>query len=54
MLSIVVHKKVQLSEVIVFDILDSDHLPVIFHLVDHVRTTNLLDTVDKFIDWEQF
>jgi hypothetical protein len=36
------------------DILDSDHLPVIFHLLDHVRTRNLLDLVDKFTDWEQF
>jgi hypothetical protein len=36
-LDIVVHKNVRLSEVIVSDILDSDHLPNIFHVLDHVR-----------------
>jgi hypothetical protein len=54
MLNIVVHKNVCLSEVIVSDILDSDHLPIIFHLLDHVRTRNLSDLVDKFTDWEWF
>jgi hypothetical protein len=36
------------------DILDSDHLPIIFHLLDHVTTRNLPDLVDKFTDWERF
>jgi hypothetical protein len=53
-LDIVVHKNIRLSEVIVTDILDSDHLPIVFHLVDHVRTMNPLDPVDKFTDLEQF
>jgi hypothetical protein len=53
-LDIVMHKNVQLSEVIVSDILDSDHLPVVFHLLDHIITRNLLDLVDKFTDWEHF
>jgi hypothetical protein len=53
-LDIVVHKKVRLSEVIVADILDSDHLPIVLHLLDHVRTTNPSDPVDKFTDLEQF
>jgi hypothetical protein len=35
-LDIVVHKNVRLSGVIVSDILDSDHLPIVFHLLDHV------------------
>jgi hypothetical protein len=35
---IVVHKNIRLSEVIVSDILDSDHLSVVFRLLDHVRT----------------
>jgi hypothetical protein len=39
-LSIFVHKDVRLSEVIVSDILDSDHLPSVFHLLDHIRTRN--------------
>jgi hypothetical protein len=52
-LVIVVHKNV--SEVIVSDVLDSyQYIPIIFHLVDHVRTMNLSDPVEKFIDWEQF
>jgi hypothetical protein len=50
-LDIVVHKNVRLSEVSVSDILDSDHLPVIFHLLDHIRTRNLSDPVDNFTDW---
>jgi hypothetical protein len=40
-LNIVVQKNVQQSVVIVSDILDSDHLPIIFHLLDHIRTRNL-------------
>jgi hypothetical protein len=47
-LDIVVHKNVQLSEVIISDILDFDHLPIVFNLLDHVRTRNLSDRVDKF------
>jgi hypothetical protein len=50
----IVHKKIRLSEVIVADILDSDHLPIVFHLLDYVRTRNPLDPVDKFTDWEWF
>jgi hypothetical protein len=53
-LDIVVHKNVCLSEIIVSDILDSDHLLVILHLLDHVRTRNLLDPVDNFTNWERF
>jgi hypothetical protein len=45
---------VQLSAVIVSDILDSHHLPVIFHILNHGRTRNLSDMVDIFTDWEQF
>jgi hypothetical protein len=53
-LDIVVRKNVWLSEVIVFDILYSYHLPVVFHLLDRVRTRNLSDLIDKFTDWEQY
>jgi hypothetical protein len=53
-LDIVVHKNVRLSEVIVSDILNSDHLPTIFHLLDHIRSRTLFDQVDKFTDWERF
>jgi hypothetical protein len=34
---IVVHKHIRLSNVIVSDILYSDHVPIIFHVLDHVR-----------------
>jgi hypothetical protein len=50
----ILHKNVRLSEVTVCDILDSDHLIIISHLLDRVRTTNLSDPVDKFKDWERF
>jgi hypothetical protein len=53
-LDIVVHNVVQLSEVFVSDILDSDHLLVIFHLLDYVRTRNVSDRADKVTDWEWF
>jgi hypothetical protein len=53
-LDIVVHKNVRLLEIIVSDILDSDHLPIIFHLLDHVRTRHLSDPVDKFTTRERF
>jgi hypothetical protein len=48
MLSIAVHKNFRLSEAIVSDILDSAHLPVVFHVMDHVRARNLSDPLDKF------
>jgi hypothetical protein len=47
-----VHKNVRLSELIVSAILDSDHLPVYFHLLDHIITKKLSDPVDKIADWE--
>jgi hypothetical protein len=37
-LDIVVHKNIRLSDVIVSDILDWGHLPITFHILDHVRT----------------
>jgi hypothetical protein len=53
-LDIVVHKKIRLPEVIVSDILDLDQLPIIFHFVDHRRSRNPSDTIEKFRVWEQF
>jgi hypothetical protein len=53
-LDIVVHENVRLSEVIVSDFLDSDHLPIVFHILDHVRTRNLSEPTKKFTDWERF
>jgi hypothetical protein len=40
-LDIVVHQNVQLSDIIVSDVLDSDHLPIVFHILDHVSAGSL-------------
>jgi hypothetical protein len=53
-LDIVLHTNIRLSEVFVSDILDSDHLAAVFHLLDHVRPRNISNPVDKFTDWERF
>jgi hypothetical protein len=53
-LDIMVHKNIRLSNVIVSDILDSDLLPIIFHILDHVRTENVSAPLKKFTDWERF
>jgi hypothetical protein len=53
-LDIIMHKNVRLSEINVFDILASYHLPIVFHLLDHIRIRILSDPVDKFTDWERF
>jgi endonuclease/exonuclease/phosphatase family metal-dependent hydrolase len=44
----VVNKNIRLSKVIVSDILDSDHLPIIFHIPDHVTTKNVSAPFEKF------
>jgi endonuclease/exonuclease/phosphatase (EEP) superfamily protein YafD len=49
---IVVHKDVRLSEVRVLDIMDSDHLPIMFRFLDHVKLREILDPVENFTDWE--
>jgi hypothetical protein len=53
-LNIVVHKNIRISNVTVSDILDSDHLPIIFHILDHVKTQNASAPLEKFTDWERF
>jgi hypothetical protein len=44
------------SNVIVTDtnILGSDHIPVIFHILDHVKVRNLSEPIEKFTDWNWF
>jgi hypothetical protein len=51
-LDIVVHKDVRLSEVL--DIMDSNHLPIMFCILDHIKAREILDPVEKFTDWERF
>jgi hypothetical protein len=53
-LDIVVHKNIRVSNVFVSDILDSDHLPIVFHILDHVRIRNLSEPIEKFTDWDRF
>jgi hypothetical protein len=51
-LDIVVHQNIGLSSVTVSNILDSDHLPILFHILDHVKIRNLSEPIEKFTDWE--
>jgi hypothetical protein len=53
-LDIVVYKNIRLSNVIGYDILDSDHLPILFHILDHERTKNFSARTEKLTDWERF
>jgi hypothetical protein len=49
-----VHQNVHVPEVTVTDILDSDHLPVMFSNLNPVRTREALYPVEKLKDWERF
>jgi hypothetical protein len=49
-----VHRNVRLSDVTVSDILDTDHLPVLFHILDHVSARDILALVEVHTDWERF
>jgi hypothetical protein len=52
-LDIVVYQTVRLSEVIFSDVLESDHLQIVFHILD-VRTKKPSDPIEKFTNWERF
>jgi hypothetical protein len=54
MLDTVVNQNTRVSDIIVSDILDSDHQPIVFHILDHVKIRNLSEPVEKFTDWEKF
>jgi hypothetical protein len=54
LLDIVVHQNIRVSDVIVSDILDSDHLPIILHILDQVKIRNLSEPIEKFTDWDPF
>jgi hypothetical protein len=53
-LDIVVHQNIRVSDVIVSDILDSDHLPIVFYIQDHVKIRNISEPTEKFTDWNRF
>jgi hypothetical protein len=48
-LYIVVHKNITMSDITVSDILDPDHLPIIFHIRDHVKIRNFSEPIGKII-----
>jgi hypothetical protein len=53
-LDIVVHKNIKVSDVIVSDILYSDHIQIVFHILDHVKIRNFSEPIKKFTDWDRF
>jgi hypothetical protein len=55
-LDIVVHQNIRVSDVIVSDTLHSlsDHLPILFHIVDRVKIRNIPEPIENFTDWDQF
>jgi hypothetical protein len=50
----VMHENVLLWDIIVSDILDSDHQPIIYHKRDYVTIRNFLDPVENIIEWKWF
>jgi hypothetical protein len=50
----VVHQNIRLPGVTASDILDSDHLPIIFYILNHGKVRNLSEPIEKFTDWERF
>jgi hypothetical protein len=52
-LDIVVQKNIGPSHVVSY-ILDSDHLPTVFHILYYVTTNQLMEPLKKFTEWEQF
>jgi hypothetical protein len=50
----IVVNKISVSDVIVCDILDSDHLPIIFKILVHIKIRNLLEHIEKFTNWNLF
>jgi hypothetical protein len=42
----VLHRNIRLSDVTISDILDSDHLPTLFHILDHVSARDISAPVE--------
>jgi hypothetical protein len=49
-LDIVAHQNIRVTDTIVSDILDPDHLSIIFHILDHVKIRNHSEPTEKFTD----
>jgi hypothetical protein len=45
---------IRVSDIIDSDILDLDHLPITFHILDHVKSRHISDPVEEFTNWERF
>jgi hypothetical protein len=52
-LDILVHWNFRQSNVTVSDVSDSGHLPILFHILDHI-STYISAPVEFHIDWERF
>jgi hypothetical protein len=50
----VLHQNIRLRDITLSDILCSDHLPVIFHILDHFRATDFSNRAEKFTGWSSF
>jgi hypothetical protein len=48
------NQNIRISDVTVSDILDSDHLPIAFYILDHVKIMNISEPIEKFTDWNRF
>jgi hypothetical protein len=49
-LDIVVHQNIRVSDVTVSDILDCNHFPIVFHVLDHIKIKNISEPIEKFTD----
>jgi hypothetical protein len=54
LLNIVVHQNIRFSSVTVSNILNLDHLPILFHVLDHVKIRNFSEPIENYTDWERF
>jgi hypothetical protein len=52
-LDIVVHRNVLPSDVTVSDVLDSDHLPIFLHILDHVSAGDISAPGETHTNWER-
>jgi hypothetical protein len=53
-LDIVLYRNVRMFDITVLEILDSDHLPILFHMLDHVSTRDISAPIEIHTDWERF
>jgi hypothetical protein len=53
-LDIVLHRNVRITDENILEILDSDHLPILFHMLDHVSTRDISAPVEIHTVWEGF